>query len=100
MNSEPLATTQTRHATDDAVLRVLSGLVKQDPATITDETRIFLGLGLTSVRALELIMLLEDELQVDLQGAAMDWRHLETVGSLRAHVADRAGIQPPRRPGN
>jgi len=46
--------------------RVLADMVQRDMETLGEDVRLFLDLSLTSINALELIMMLEDELGVEL----------------------------------
>lgn len=72
--------------------RVLADMVQRDMETLGEDVRLFLDLSLTSINALELIMMLEDELGVELRTDALSWSHLETLGSLTSYVADQAGV--------
>jgi acyl carrier protein len=73
----------------EITIRVLSAMVGCPPESLDEGTRLVVGLGLTSRNALELVMLLEDELGADLRIGTFDWRHLETVGTLTAYVTDQ-----------
>jgi acyl carrier protein len=70
--------------------QVLGQMVSRDPATLTDETRLFAELGLDSTNALELLMQLEDELGVRIDADNLEQKDLETVGSLTAYFSQQA----------
>jgi acyl carrier protein len=90
MTAEPGVTKPDQPSLAETTIRILTGLVKPESvATLTDDTGLFLGLGLSSRQALELLMRLEDELGIDLTTTALDWRHLETIGSLKRYLAER-----------
>src|SRR5689334_1229322 len=86
--STPVNADKADRARLAAVLsRALAGLTGRDPASFRPETRLFLDLGMTSGHALGLIMDLEDELALGLRVDRVEWRHLETVGSLTDYLA-------------
>jgi acyl carrier protein len=72
--------------------QVLGGMVGRDPATLTDDTRLFAELGMDSTNALELLMQLEDELGVRIDADDLEQGDLETVGSLTEYFAEQAGV--------
>jgi len=82
----------SRQRINEIATRVLADLTQRDEDSLDQGVRLFLDLGLTSLNALELIMLLTDELGVRLKTDALDWRHLETLGSLTHYVAEQTGI--------
>jgi acyl carrier protein len=91
MTAEPdTVTGLDRQKISEIVTQVLADLVQRDTQTLRQDTRLFLDLGLTSMNALELIMLLTDKLGVELQ-RALTWQHLETLGTLTRFVTDQAG---------
>lgn len=71
--------------------QVLGGMVGRDPATLTDDTRLFAELGMDSTNALELLMQLEDELGVRIDADSLEQSDLETVGSLTGYFTQQAG---------
>jgi acyl carrier protein len=75
----------------DRTKQVLGGMVGRDPATLTDDTRLFAELGMDSTNALELLMQLEDELGVRIDADNLQQSDLETVGSLTGYFAEQAG---------
>ncbi len=70
--------------------QVLGQMVSRDPASLTDDTRLFAELGLDSTNALELLMQLEDELAVRIDADNLEQKDLETVGSLTRYFAQQA----------
>jgi len=98
MTAEPPARRPDPAEVAEITLQVLAELAGREPAGLTDDIRLFRGLGLSSGNALELLMRLEDELEVDLTATALDWRHLESVGSLKRYVSARAGLPDPSQP--
>jgi acyl carrier protein len=70
---------------------VLGAMVGRDPATLSDDTRLFAELGMDSTNALELLMQLEDELGVRIDADSLEQSDLETVGSLTGYFAQQAG---------
>jgi acyl carrier protein len=90
MTPKPSAALDPRSIAD-RTREVLAGMVNQDPASLTDDTRLFTDLGMDSTNALELLMLLEDELGVRVDGDSLEHKHLETVGTLAAYFAEQAG---------
>lgn len=98
MTAEPPVRRPDPTAVAETTLRVLAELSGREPAGLTDDLRLFRGLGLSSGNALELLMRLEDELELDLTATALDWRHLESVGSLKRYVAERAGLPDASQP--
>ncbi|WKU07207.1 acyl carrier protein [Micromonospora sp. HUAS LYJ1] len=89
MTSPPSAATATA-----TIVRLLAEMTGHEPASLTGDTRIFMELGLTSSRILELLMRLEDEFDLRIVGH-VDWLHMETVDDLAVAVADRsAGLAP------
>jgi acyl carrier protein len=75
----------------DRTKQVLGGMVGRDPASLTDDTRLFAELGMDSTNALELLMQLEDELGVRIDADNLQQSDLETVGSLTGYFAEQAG---------
>ena len=71
--------------------QVLGGMVGRDPATLTDDTRLFAELGMDSTNALELLMQLEDELGVRIDADSLEQSDLDTVGSLTGYFTQQAG---------
>jgi acyl carrier protein len=69
--------------------RLIAEMVGMPAESLSDETRIFLDLGLTSINVLELLMRLEDELGIEFDGDSLDYAHLETLGSLTAFISER-----------
>ncbi|MGW5555924.1 acyl carrier protein [Micromonospora sp. NPDC003944] len=77
------------------ILGLLTEMTGHEPGSLTGDTRIFMELGLTSARILELLMRLEDEVGVPLVGH-VDWLRMETVDDLAAFVAGRQAGAAPR----
>lgn len=92
MTTEPQATGLDRDAITEGAVRILSGMVHKDPDTLGEQTRLFADLGLDSTNALELLMLIEDELHIAVDADTLEHRHLETVGSLSSYLAEQAGV--------
>jgi acyl carrier protein len=80
-----------RQEIGEVIRRVLAEMTQRDTRTLDESTRLFLDLGLTSVGAVELIMLLGDEFGIRLKTEAIGWDELETLGSLISHIAAQAG---------
>jgi acyl carrier protein len=81
-----------------AVVSVIARMSGKDAALLTDDTQLFLQLGMDSVDTLELLMHLEDELGLQFGADTLDPRNLETIGTLTAYVtelldAQRQGVQ-------
>ncbi|MDG4792801.1 phosphopantetheine-binding protein [Micromonospora sp. WMMD1082] len=72
------------------IIRLLTEMTGIDPASLTDDTRIFMELGLTSARILELLMRLEEELGQPMVDR-VDWLRMETIADLAGFVAGRQG---------
>jgi acyl carrier protein len=70
--------------------QVLGQMVSRDPASLTDDTRLFAELGLDSTNALELLMQLEDELAVRIDADNLEQKDLDTVGSLTRYFTQQA----------
>jgi acyl carrier protein len=70
--------------------QVLGQMVNRDPATLTDDTRLFAELGLDSTNALELLMQLEDELAIRIDADNLEQKDLDTVGSLTRYFTQQA----------
>jgi acyl carrier protein len=68
----------------------LSDVLKRDPASITETTRLFDDLGLDSTSVLELLMRLEDEIGVEFDTDTLEQRHFESVSTLADYVAEQA----------
>lgn len=72
----------------------LEALTRMSPvprAQLDSGTHIFAQAGLDSTSALELLMILEDELGVRVDPDSLTHDHLETVGSLADYFLDQAG---------
>jgi acyl carrier protein len=90
MTPKPSAALDPRSIADRTRV-VLAGMVHKDPASLTDETRLFTDLGMDSTNALELLMLLEDELGIRVDADSLEHKDLETVGTLAEYFAEQAG---------
>nr|WTA64394.1 acyl carrier protein [Micromonospora sp. NBC_00855] len=90
MISPPFAATAAA-----TIIRLLIEMTGCEPASLAGDTRIFMELGLTSARILELLMRLEDEVGVPLVGH-VDWLHMDTVDDLAGFVAKRQAAAAPR----
>jgi acyl carrier protein len=75
----------------DRIRNVLAAMVRTDPDTLTDGMRLFADLGLDSTSALELLMLIEDDLGVRIDADSLEHRHLETIGSLAGYFVAQMG---------
>jgi acyl carrier protein len=89
---------QTQGSTPDgkiaaAIVSAIARMSSKDPARLTNDTQIFLELGMDSVDILELLMHLEDELGIEFGSDTLDQRNLETIGTLTTYVTDQAGAQ-------
>jgi acyl carrier protein len=76
-----------------AIVSAIARMSSKDPARLTDDTQLFLELGMDSVDILELLMHLEDELGIEFGSDTLDQRNLETIGTLTAYVTEQAGVQ-------
>lgn len=72
--------------------RLIAEMTAKPAASLSDETRVFLDLGMTSINVLELLMRLEDELDIEFDSDSLEYAHLETIGSLTAFVSERTAI--------
>lgn len=85
------------------IRRVLGEMTQRDATTLDESTRLFLDLGLTSVNAVELVMLLGDEFGMRLKVESLGWEALETLGSLISYLAavdpDANGLEENEQPG-
>ncbi|TDB74899.1 acyl carrier protein [Micromonospora sp. KC723] len=88
-------TSPSAATTGATIVRLLAEMTGRDPASLSGDTRIFMGLGLTSARILELLMRLEDEVGLPLVGH-VDWLNLETIDDLAGLVAGRQDGAAPR----
>lgn len=91
MTTEPQTTGLDRTRIAEGTVEVLAEMVKRDPGSLTEDTRLFADLGLDSTNALELLMTLEDRLGVEFDAESLEQRHLETVGSLTTFITEQAG---------
>ncbi len=73
------------------VLEALAQVLNRDVEGIGAEGRLFADLGLDSSSALELLIVIEEELGLQFDAEELDMSHFETVGSLAAFVAAEAG---------
>jgi acyl carrier protein len=92
MTTQPQPVALDRETIAGAVRRVLAGMVHKAPESLTEDTRLFAGLGLDSTDTLELLMLIEDDLEVRIDADTLEHRHLETIGSLTDYFAAQAGV--------
>jgi acyl carrier protein len=74
------------------IVSTIARMASEDPARLTDDTQLFLELGMDSVDILELLMHLEDELGLEFGSDTLHQRNLETIGTLTAYVIAQAGI--------
>lgn len=77
------------------IIRLLNELTGHDPASLDGGTRIFMELGLTSSRILELLMRLEEETGLPLVGR-VDWLRMETIDDLVELVVGQRTDAAPR----
>jgi acyl carrier protein len=75
------------------IVEAIARMSSKDPARLTEDTQLFLELGMDSVDILELLMNLEDELGIEFGADTLDQRNLETMGTLTAYVTDQANDQ-------
>lgn len=74
-----------------ATLGVLLGrMVGGETAAVSEETRLFDDLGLSSSKTLELLLALEDELDLQVDIEDIERRDLRSVGSLSDFVVANA----------
>jgi acyl carrier protein len=68
----------------------LLNLTHVDPAQVTPDTPLFAdGLGLDSIDALELVMLLEQDYQVTVDNKELGRRVLASFGTMAAFIRER-----------
>lgn len=72
--------------------RLIAEMTARPAASLSDETRVFLDLGMTSINVLELLMRLEDELDIEFDSDSLEYAHLETIGSLTAFISGRTAL--------
>ncbi|MFC7545962.1 acyl carrier protein [Plantactinospora sp. GCM10030261] len=75
----------------ERTIGVLADVVRREPESLRQDTRLFADLGMDSTNALELLMTLEDEFGFEFDAETLEARHLETVGSLTDYIAEQAG---------
>ena len=66
---------------------MIAKLVRRDPGSLPEDTRLFADLGMDSTNALELLMSIEDELGITFDADTLEHRHLETIASLTDYLA-------------
>ncbi|WP_158883751.1 acyl carrier protein [Amycolatopsis anabasis] len=76
----------------EAAIGLLAEMVRREPKSLTEETRLFEELGLDSVNTLELLMQLEEQLEFQFDADTLEQRYLETVGTLASYVAKQASV--------
>ena len=75
----------------DRIRQVLAAMVRADASTLTAGMRLFADLGLDSTSALDLLMLIENDLGIRIDADSLEHRHLETIGSLTEYFRQQAG---------
>lgn len=76
--------------TEDAVRSItiaLAAVLKVDPGTLNENTRLFDDLGLDSTTVLELLMEIEDDLSIEFDSDSLEQEHFETIRTLAAFAA-------------
>ncbi|OLB77580.1 MAG: phosphopantetheine-binding protein [Actinobacteria bacterium 13_2_20CM_2_71_6] len=91
MTANPIAAAVDPRSIAERTRKVLAEMVGRDPASLTEDTRLFADLGMDSTNALELLMLLEDELGIRIDADNLEQQDLETLGSLTGYFARQAG---------
>jgi acyl carrier protein len=93
ITAEPTAalTAEKRAAYLAAVREALAQVLNRDTSDVTEEARLFDDLGLDSSSALEMLIVIEDELDMQFEVEGLDMGDFETVGTLVAYVANEAG---------
>ncbi|WP_042386375.1 acyl carrier protein [Streptacidiphilus melanogenes] len=86
-----VSTTGERAVYLAAVREALAQVLNRDTSELTEEVRLFDDLGLDSSSALEMLIVIEDELDVQFDVEGLDMGDFATVGSLVAYVASEAG---------
>ncbi|WP_410579400.1 phosphopantetheine-binding protein [Amycolatopsis sp. lyj-108] len=76
----------------ETAIGLLATMSRREPATMSEETRLFEELGLDSVNTLELLMQLEELLDFQFDAETLEQRYLETVGTLATYVAKQASV--------
>ncbi|MBD0674854.1 acyl carrier protein [Kitasatospora sp. NPDC091335] len=74
-----------------AVREALAQVLNQDTAEVGEEARIFDDLGLDSSSALEMLIVIEDELDLQFDVESLDMGDFATVGTLVDFVVNEAG---------
>lgn len=75
------------------IVKSIARMSGKDPTRLTEDTQLFLELGMDSVDILELLMHLEDELGIEFGSDTLDHRDLETIGTLTAYVTHQAKVK-------
>ena len=91
MTTKRQAAALNKEAIAARIRHVLAEMVRADPGTLTDGMRLFADLGLDSTSALELLMLIEDDLGARIDADSLEHRHLETIGSLAEYFVAQMG---------
>ncbi|MFI5783879.1 acyl carrier protein [Nocardia sp. NPDC051570] len=73
----------------DKVVTILAGMVELAPDSLEWSMRLFDDLGLDSIRALELLLRIEDETGIEFDENTLEQHHFATVGSLVGYALDQ-----------
>jgi acyl carrier protein len=82
--------TELRARVVDTLGVLLGQLLGGEPPAVSEETRLFDELGLSSSKTLELLLALEDELDIQVDVEEIDRRDLASIGSLSDFVVAHA----------
>jgi acyl carrier protein len=76
-----------RHRIVDQICALLPRVLKRDAGEVSEGTSLMDDLGMSSTSALELMLELEEDLQVEISVEDLDRDDFDTVGSLADYVA-------------
>ncbi len=72
-----------------AVITALAQVLKREPDSIAEQTRLLDDLGLDSTNVLELLMNLEDQLGLEFDSDTLEQRHFESVDTLAGYIIEQ-----------
>jgi acyl carrier protein len=87
---EQVQGTHLRQRVVDSIGTLLPQVLNRDIATVSEQTRLFDELGLSSSKTLELLLALEEDLDIHVDVEEIDRPNLQSVGTLADFVAAHA----------
>lgn len=90
MTDQPAATAQLdpqmRQRVVEQICALLPRVLKRDVTDVTQDTSLMDDLGMGSTGALELMLELEEDLELEISVEDLDREHFDTVGTLADYV--------------